>query len=61
MNYALEMGSGVIIYIPGFIKISSGIQKLIGETHADTQTHREEGELISLFLVFQNKESRRKM
>jgi hypothetical protein len=27
MNYAIEMGSGAIIYIPSFIKIGSGIQK----------------------------------
>jgi hypothetical protein len=29
MKYALELGSGAMIYIPSF-KISSGIQKLIG-------------------------------
>jgi hypothetical protein len=29
MKYAVEMGSGVIIYIPSFIKIGSGIKKLI--------------------------------
>jgi hypothetical protein len=28
MNYAVEMGSGTNIYIPSFIKIGSGIQKL---------------------------------
>jgi hypothetical protein len=35
MKYAVEMGAGVIIYILSFIKIGSGIQKLIG---GDTQT-----------------------
>jgi hypothetical protein len=37
MNYAIEMGLGVMIYIPSFIKIGSGIQKLIGDTcmHTD--------------------------
>jgi hypothetical protein len=30
------MGSGAVIYIPNFIKIGSGVQKLIGE---DTQAH----------------------
>jgi hypothetical protein len=30
------MGSGVVIYVSSFIKIGSGIQKLIG---GDTQTH----------------------
>jgi hypothetical protein len=28
MKYAVEMGSGVMIYIPSFIKISLGIQSL---------------------------------
>jgi hypothetical protein len=37
MKYAIEMGSGVMIYIPSFIKIGSGIQKLIGG-YTDTQT-----------------------
>jgi hypothetical protein len=37
MKYAVEMGSGAMIYIPSFIKIGSGIQKLI---RGDTQTHR---------------------
>jgi hypothetical protein len=29
MNYAVEMGSGGMVYMPSFIKIASGIQKLI--------------------------------
>jgi hypothetical protein len=29
-NYAVEMDSGAVIYVPSFIKIGSGIQKLIG-------------------------------
>jgi hypothetical protein len=36
MKYTVEMGSGVMIYIPSFIKIGSGIQKLIrGYTDTD--------------------------
>jgi hypothetical protein len=35
MKYAVEMGSGAMIYIPSFIKIGSGIRKLIGR---DTRT-----------------------
>jgi hypothetical protein len=32
---AVEMGSGVMIYIPSFIKTGSGIQKLINrDSHA---------------------------
>jgi hypothetical protein len=30
MKYADEMGSGAMTYIQSFIKIGSGIQKLIG-------------------------------
>jgi hypothetical protein len=48
VKYAVEMGSGAMIYILSFIKIGSGIQKLMG----DTQTHRHHGDLISLFLFF---------
>jgi hypothetical protein len=29
MKYAVEMGSGAMIYIPSFIKIGSGISKLM--------------------------------
>jgi hypothetical protein len=54
MKYAIEMGSRPMIYIPSFIKIGSGIRKLIG---GDTQTHRQHGDFISLLLLFQNKES----
>jgi hypothetical protein len=35
MKYAVEMGSGAMIYVPSLIKIGSGIQKLI---RGDTQT-----------------------
>jgi hypothetical protein len=30
------MGSGAMIYVPGFIKIGSGIEKLIGEGFTDS-------------------------
>jgi hypothetical protein len=43
MKYAVEMGSGAMIYIPCFIKIYSGFQKLMG---GDT----EDGDRISLLL-----------
>jgi hypothetical protein len=36
MKYATEMGSGSIIYIPTFIRIGSGIQKLIGGIYRQT-------------------------
>jgi hypothetical protein len=37
MKYAVEMGSGAMIYIPSFIKTGSAIQKLIGEDTRHTQ------------------------
>jgi hypothetical protein len=40
MKYAVEMGSGAMIHVPSFVKIGSGIQKLIGEGYKDTQTPR---------------------
>jgi hypothetical protein len=36
-NRAIEMSSGGVIYVPSFIGIGSGVQKLIGGIH--TQTH----------------------
>jgi hypothetical protein len=33
MKYAVGMGSRAMIYIPSFIKIGSGIQKLIAWIH----------------------------
>jgi hypothetical protein len=42
MKYAVEMDSVAMIYIPSFIKVGSGTQKLIG---GNTQAHREHGDL----------------
>jgi hypothetical protein len=39
MKYAVEMGSGAMIYIRSFINIGSGIQKLIRQ---GSQTHNME-------------------
>jgi hypothetical protein len=37
MKYTFEIGSGVLVYTPGFIKIVSGIQKLtVGGGGRDT-------------------------
>jgi hypothetical protein len=40
MKYAVEMGSGAVIYTPSFIEIGSGIQKLMvgGVGLTDKQT-----------------------
>jgi hypothetical protein len=40
MKYAIEMGSGAMIYIPSSIKVGSGIQKLTGEIHTHTDRQR---------------------
>jgi hypothetical protein len=57
IKHAFDMGSGANIYIPSFIKIDSGIQKLMGAE----RTHRQHGDLISILLgFFQNNERRLK-
>jgi hypothetical protein len=38
MKYAVEMGSGGMIYIPSFRKIDSGVDR--GGGYTDTQTAR---------------------
>jgi hypothetical protein len=53
MKYAVEMGSGAMMYIPSFIKIDSGIQKL---TRGHSQTHRQHGDRISLLSFFKLRE-----
>jgi hypothetical protein len=52
------MDSGSVIYVPSFIKIGLGIQKLIGgDTQTHTHTRRQQRDLISLLYFFQNEES----
>jgi hypothetical protein len=46
MKYAVEMDRGAVVYIPYFIKIGSGIQKLIGGGSVLTDT--QDGARISL-------------
>jgi hypothetical protein len=58
MKYAVEMGSGAMIYLPSYITVGSAIQKLIGATQ--THRHKLHGDRISLLLFFQNNESRLK-
>jgi hypothetical protein len=48
------------VYIPSFIRIGSGIQNLLEGIYMQTHKHRQEGDLMSLLLLFQNKESRLK-
>jgi hypothetical protein len=45
------MGSGAMIYVPSFIEIGSGVQKLI---RGDTQTHAhgQQRDVISLLYYF---------
>jgi hypothetical protein len=49
MKYAVELGSGAIMYIPNFRNTDSGIQKLIPQ---DMQTYRQHSDLISLLYFF---------
>jgi hypothetical protein len=39
MKYAIEMRSGAMIHIPRFIKIGSGIQKLLAVGGIDILPH----------------------
>jgi hypothetical protein len=57
MEYAVEeMGLNAVIYIPSFIKIGSGIQKLMGGGEfTDTQTAWRSHK--PTFIFFQNKEN----
>jgi hypothetical protein len=50
MNCAVEMDSGVTLYILSFIKIGSGIQKLLEGIRM--QASRQQGDLISPHLFF---------
>jgi hypothetical protein len=52
MKYAIEMGSGAMIYI----YIGSTIQKFMGKG-----IHRQQGDLISLLSFSQNEENRLKI
>jgi hypothetical protein len=51
MKYTAEIGSGATIYMPSFINMCSGIQKLMGGGG-----YREREREIILLLVFPNKE-----
>jgi hypothetical protein len=56
MKYAVEMGSDAVIYVPSFIKICSGVQKLIcgihTHTHKQKHTHGQQHDRISLLYFF---------
>jgi hypothetical protein len=61
MEYAVDLGPGVMIYIPSFIKNGSAIQNVMGgEIQRNTYTHRQHEDRISLRSFLQNKESRLK-
>jgi hypothetical protein len=54
------MGSGAMIYVPSFIKIGPGIQKLTGRGYTDTHkhTHGQQHDLISLLYFFKGKKAK---
>jgi hypothetical protein len=47
MKQAVETGPGAMTFVPSFIKIVSGIQKLMAGG-----IHRQHGDLINLLLFF---------
>jgi hypothetical protein len=52
MKYAVEMGAGAVIYVPSFIKIGSGVKKLVGGGGIHRHTHGQQRDLISLLYFF---------
>jgi hypothetical protein len=56
MKRVVEMGYGAIIHLPNFINIGLGSHNLL----KGLQTHKEQGDLISICLFFQNRERRAK-
>jgi hypothetical protein len=38
MKYAVEVGSGAMIYIPSFIKIGTAIQRLVRGTRSQAES-----------------------
>jgi hypothetical protein len=60
VNYVVEIGTDALTYIPSFIKIVSGIQKLISGIYIQTHT---QSKVISQAYIyfFQNNESRLKL
>jgi hypothetical protein len=53
MNYVVEIGLDAVLYIPSFLNIGSGIQKLLEGTliQRDRHTHREESQFLILLLL----------
>jgi high-affinity Fe2+/Pb2+ permease len=46
------MGSGAVIYVPSFMKMGSGVLKLMGGGAIQTHTHGQQRDLISLLYFF---------
>jgi hypothetical protein len=50
---AVEMGSGAMIYTPGFVNIGSGIEKLMARfTDIKIHAHRQLGDRVSIHSFF---------
>jgi hypothetical protein len=46
------MGLGAVIYVPSFIQIGSGIQRLIGGEDTQTHTHTNSNVIsLALFII----------
>jgi hypothetical protein len=51
IKYAVEMGSGAMMYIPNFIKTGSGIHELTGNSQTHRHTDRMEIALPCFYFV----------
>jgi hypothetical protein len=52
------MGSGAVMYVPGFIKIGSCVEQLMRGGY--TQTHGQQRDLINLLYLFEIRKLRQK-
>jgi hypothetical protein len=51
--YSVEIGSGGMMYLPGFIEIGPGIQKSLEENaQTDKKTHRGRKAISKLVFIF---------
>jgi hypothetical protein len=53
MKHAVEMGSGGVIYIQSFVKISSGFEVVVGRyIYGHRHTYKQQVEVINLHLFY---------
>jgi hypothetical protein len=64
MKYVVEKSQATrCTYVPSFVKVSWGVQNVLGDNHSRTTayTHRQQDDLTSLILYIEYKENRPKV